>query len=271
VWRLRQDLPTGRREQVPGGGRFQHRPGRFAHGGDRGVESGPAGRPLGGVRTDRQADGKFAAVGRERSQLAEQCPQDRQVQVDGDPFKEEQAGLFGRQPGRGEQARHGIGGEVGGDEVDVPAVDPQAPQAPSLVLLGGGVIDFEPVHTGFGVSQGAAVVARRADHDLRAAAGQGAGDGAVEKQRPRPQVLPHRPGLRADPCGHVPCQPVIGGRIAVRGGHPVEHQPVRGDPLRRHRGLPRVHSAKACGRGWRYSRACTVPWRPRDGELPPGA
>ena len=89
--------------------------------GHRGLEAGAGGvaaRPGQG-----HADGQAAAGRGDLPELPEDVFQDGRLQVDGDPFEQEQAGRVRVEPGRAQPAGHRVAGEVGLDEPHVGRVE----------------------------------------------------------------------------------------------------------------------------------------------------
>ena len=232
--------PSGAGEKILGFGGVQGGPGGLADGGEPGVETGAGGLVV--VSGQRHADRKPTARARDLVELAQDGLEDRPLQVDSDPFKQEQGRLAGIESRVPQQVRdRGVKGEVGRDEPHLPGGEAEALQSLPLVLLGRGMVHLEPADAGLGVPEGAAVVACRADDDLVHAAAQGADHGLVEEPGPRGEVVLY-PAFRAVlPAGDVDGQGLVGGGIAVGGGNPGEPEPVRRHPLGGYRGAAPFH------------------------------
>ena len=131
------------------------------------------------------ADGQAAARGGDLAELIQDGLQDGRLQVDGNPFEQEQAGRARVEPGREQAIRQRVPGEIGLDEPDLGHRDAQSRQPVALVPLGRGMIHFEPADAGLGVPQRPAVIAGRAHHDLPHAAADGGHHQPVEERRAR--------------------------------------------------------------------------------------
>ena len=167
---------------------------------------------------------------------------DRPLQVRGDAFEEEQRRAGGVEPRREQRLGDRVGGEVGRDEAELRGRQAQSGDPFALVLLGRRVVDLEPADPGLGVAEGAAVVARTADHHLRDAAVERGHYDPVEEGGPPPEVLVHAAALRREAVRNVPGEGFIGVRVAVRCGGPLVVQAARGDAPRGVRGGSFLHS-----------------------------
>jgi hypothetical protein len=178
--------------------------------------------------------------------LLEYRLEDGWVQVDGDPFEQEQAGHGRLDPGRAQPVRHWVPGEVSLDERHVGRGDAEPLQPFQLVPLGRGMVHLEPADPRLGVAERAAVVAGRADHDLPHAAVDGADDSPVEERGARGEVVVY-PVRRGHQTGRdVGGQGLVGGGSAVRRRDPGEAEPVRRDPAGGYRGTPVFHVWLLC-------------------------
>ena len=177
------------------------------------------------------ADGQAAAGGSDLAELLEHGLEDGRLQVDGDPFEQEQAGHGRLEPRRAQPVRHRVPGEVGLDEPDLGRGDAEPLQPFQLVPLGRGMVHLEPADARLGVAERAAVVTGHADHDLPYTAVDGADDGPVEERGARREVVVH-PVRR----GHQPGRDVGGQRLVVSGsavGRRTREKPSRCAATRR--------------------------------------
>ncbi len=192
------------------------------------------------------ADGQAAAGGGDQAELPEYGLQDGRIQVDGDPFEQEQAGHGRIEPGGVQSVRHRVPGEVGLDEPHVRCRDAEPLQPFQLVPLGRGMVHLEPADPRLGVAERAAVVAGRADHDLPHTAVDGADDGPVEERGARGEVVVH-PVRRGHQTGRdVGGQGLVGSGSPVGRRDPGEAEPVRCHPAGGYRGTPVIHVWSLC-------------------------
>src|SRR6185437_6299770 len=131
---------------------------------------------------------------------------------------------------------HRVGGEVGWDEGELAGRQAQPGDACALVLLGGRVVDLEPADAGPRVTEGTAVVADAADHDLRDPAVERGHHDAVEEGGPTPDVLVHAAGLGREAVRDVPGKGLVRLRVPVRRGGTLVLQAAGRDALRGARG-----------------------------------
>ena len=185
----RHGPPPGPGEQILGLAGVERGPGWLPQGGHRRLETGPGALVV--LPRQGHADGQAAAGGGDLAELLEHGLQDGRLQVDGDPFEQEQAGHPRLEPGGAQPVRHRVPGEVGLDEPHVGRGDAEPFQPFQLVPLGRGMVHLEPADARLGVPERAAVVAGRADHDLPHAAVDGTDDGPVEERGARGEVVVH--------------------------------------------------------------------------------
>ena len=89
--------PARAREQIVGLACVEHRPGRLPQGGHRSLEAVPGALVV--LPRQGHADSQAAAAGGDLAELLEHGFQDGWLQVDSDPFEQEQAGHARLQPG----------------------------------------------------------------------------------------------------------------------------------------------------------------------------
>ena len=193
--------PSGPREQVLGLVGVKRGPGRLPQGGHRSLEAGAGALVV--LPGQRHADGQAATGGSDLAELLEHDLEDGWLQVDGDPFEQEQARCGRLESGGAQPVRHRVPGEVGLDEPHVRRGDAEPLQPCQLVPLGRGMVRLEPADARLGVAERAAVVAGRADHDLPHATVDGADDGPVEERGARSEVVVHPVRRGYQPGRHV--------------------------------------------------------------------
>ena len=221
-----RDLPAGAGQQLAGRRRRQRAAHRLAHRRHRRPEP----LAVGGPRVlRRHADRQRAAGHRHRAELPQHPLEHRLLQVDGHAFEQEQRRAAGVQARRGQQVRHRVRREVGGDERDVAGVEAEPGDPGQLVGLRRGVVDLEPAHARFRVPERPAVIPGGAHDHLPDPAVEGVDHHPVEERGPGAEVLVPRAARPAHQAvGHVAGQRLVRGGIAVRRLEPLVAEPVRG-------------------------------------------